>query len=55
MDQRVTLKRDADGYAGSVVRADTRLYVLLSDDTGKWRLTGVLEPGQNVLDLKAKH
>src|SRR5690606_26146077 len=29
MDQRVLLRRDAGAYTGSVVRADTRLHVLI--------------------------
>ena len=53
MDQHVLLKRNADVYTGSVGRADTRLHVLISDEQGSWRLTGVLAAGQDVLDLKA--
>jgi hypothetical protein len=52
-DQRVMLKRNADVYTGSVVRADTRLHVLLSDEQENWRLTGMLAPGQDALDLQA--
>jgi hypothetical protein len=53
MDQRVLLKRIADAYTGSVVKPDTRLHVLLSDEQGSWRLTGTLAAGQDVLDLQA--
>ena len=53
MDQHVLLKRNADVYTGSVVRADTRLHVLISDEQESWRLTGILAAGQDVLDLQA--
>jgi len=53
MDQRVVLLRDGDVYTGSVIRADARLHVLISDEQGSWRLTGILAAGQDGLDLKA--
>lgn len=53
MDRQVILKRSGDRYTGALLRADTRLYVMISDDAGNWRLTGVLEPRQEVLELKA--
>lgn len=53
MDQHVLLKRNDDVYTGSVVRVDTRLHVLISDEQESWRLTGILAAGQDVLDLKA--
>ncbi|MCL4779641.1 MAG: FixH family protein [Gammaproteobacteria bacterium] len=53
MDQRLLLRRDAGAYTGSVVRADTRLHVLISDEQASWRLTGILAAGEDRLDLKA--
>jgi hypothetical protein len=53
MDRHVILKRRGNLYAGTMPRADTRLYVMISDAAGNWRLTGVLEPRQEVLELKA--
>ena len=53
MDRHVILKRRGNLYAGTMQRADTRLYVMISDAAGNWRLTGVLEPRQEVLELKA--
>ncbi len=53
MDRQVILKRSGDLYTGTMPRADTRLYVMISDGAGNWRLTGVLEPRQEILELKA--
>jgi len=53
MDRQIILKRSDDRYTGTMQRADTRLYVLISDGAGSWRLTGVLDPRQEVLELKA--
>jgi hypothetical protein len=53
MDRQVILKRSGDLYTGTLSHADTRLHVLISDIAGNWRLTGVLEPRQEVLELKA--
>lgn len=53
MDQRVLLRRNDGAYTGSVVRADTRLHVLISDEQASWRLTGILAAGEDRLDLKA--
>jgi hypothetical protein len=53
MDQRVLLKRTDHAYTGSVVKPDTRLHVLISDEQGSWRLTGILAAGQDALDLRA--
>ena len=52
-DQRALLERSDAAYAGTVTRADTRLYVELTDETGDWRLTGVLDRGAETLDLAA--
>jgi hypothetical protein len=56
-DQHVLLKRTGGIYtgtiAGTIARADTRLHVLVSDEQGSWRLTGILAPGQDALDLQA--
>lgn len=53
MDRHVILKRSGNVYAGTMPHADTRLYVMISDGAGNWRLTGVLEPRQEALELKA--
>jgi hypothetical protein len=52
-DQRLLLRRNNGIYTGSVVRANTRLHVLISDEQASWRLTGILAAGQDGLDLKA--
>lgn len=54
-DQAVTLERHGTTYTGRIPRADTRLYVQLGAGTGadEWRLTGVLEPGEDRLELAA--
>ena len=41
LDQHVLLKRSDELYSGTVVRADGRLHVLISDEAGDWRLTGM--------------
>lgn len=51
LDRTVTLERDGSDWTGSVVRADTRLYVQLTDGAGEWRLTGTLDTGRDRLDL----
>ncbi len=53
MDRQVILKRSDNLYTGTMPHADTRLYAMISDGAGNWRLTGVLEPRQEVLELKA--
>lgn len=50
-DRSVMLTRQGDIYVGVVPRADSRLYVQVTDDAGEWRLTGVLERGAGSLEL----
>lgn len=54
-DRAATLERRGAQYAGRIPRTDTRLYVQLGAGSGadEWRLTGVLEPGQDTLELAA--
>ena len=51
LDQRLELTRRGDTYTGTMPRADTRLYVLITDAAGDWRLSGELARGSTAVDL----
>ena len=51
LDQSVVLTRNGDGYAGSLSRAPTRLYVQLADLDGEWRLIGELPSSATTLEM----
>jgi hypothetical protein len=42
MDRSVMLGREGDTWRGAIERADTRLYLQVTDEAGGWRLTGEL-------------
>jgi hypothetical protein len=42
-DARIVLARTADAWRGRLVRPDSRMHVLLTDEAGTWRLTGTID------------
>lgn len=53
-DHEAVLARTGAAYGGSVVRPGSRVYLIVTDDRGEWRLAGEIGPGQQAVTLRAR-
>ncbi len=54
LDSEAMLAETGGRYTGTISRADSRLYLQLTDSKEVWRLTGELRPEDTVIELTAR-